>query len=208
MTFTYQPRARNPKTSTVAVCDKCTRCVICGQPLTNGQLGHKAKYCSRDCEVHARYVAREQTPPAEAIKTCVVCNKTFTSRIRASVYCSNTCRKAAYRQKYEDECGYKVLRHIATGTMGALAELIVSADLLRQGYEVFRSVSPHASCDIIAHKDEKMLRVEVRTGHKNKSGSVHASSKGSYDCRAILVDLEEVIYEPPLETFFTTQEVA
>jgi len=42
------------------------------------------------------------------------------------------------------------------------------AYLLRQGYEVFRSVSPHCSCDLLAYKAGKTVRVEVRVGRVNR----------------------------------------
>lgn len=42
------------------------------------------------------------------------------------------------------------------------------AYLLRQGYEVFRSVSPNCTCDLIACRDGETLRVEVRVGRLSR----------------------------------------
>jgi hypothetical protein len=53
---------------------------------------------------------------------------------------------------------------MSPSTKGASSELIVSVDLLSKSYEVFRSVSPAASCDLIALKNGQTFRVEVKTG--------------------------------------------
>jgi hypothetical protein len=55
---------------------------------------------------------------------------------------------------------------LASATVGALGELLVAADLLIRGYEVFRAISPSCSCDLAILKDGKLLRVEVRTGYR------------------------------------------
>lgn len=53
---------------------------------------------------------------------------------------------------------------------GTISELLVCADLLRMGYEVFWAVSPTASCDLIATKGDAVFRVEVKTGHERLNG--------------------------------------
>ena len=47
--------------------------------------------------------------------------------------------------------------------MGAASELRGAAHLLSRGYEVFRSVSPHAGADLVAIKGGEVLRVEVKS---------------------------------------------
>lgn len=50
-----------------------------------------------------------------------------------------------------------------TGLRGAIAELTVSADLMRRGYEVFAPVgSLSASFDLVAAKGPVLLRIEVK----------------------------------------------
>jgi hypothetical protein len=46
-----------------------------------------------------------------------------------------------------------------------------------RGFEVFRSVSPHASCDLVALKDGRILRIEVRTAYPNQNGTIHIGKK-------------------------------
>lgn len=47
--------------------------------------------------------------------------------------------------------------------IGAQSEMIAAAWLLAQGYEVFRNVSPHGLTDIIATRDNQVLRFDVKS---------------------------------------------
>ena len=86
-------------------------------------------------------------------------------------------------------------------TRGAISELTVSANLMARGYEVFRALSPSASCDLIALKDGEVLRVEVRTGtYYEPTGSIGVSRRGDYDLLAIVVAEIGVLFEPELPT--------
>jgi len=66
---------------------------------------------------------------------------------------------------------------LPTGTTGAIAELVVAADLLKNGWSVFRSVSPHAFCDLVACKESVTRKIEVRTGSALFDGSASYSKK-------------------------------
>lgn len=56
--------------------------------------------------------------------------------------------------------------------MGARTELLVSADLMYRGYDVFRALSPSCNCDLVIFKNGEIVRVEVRTGYKNLRGDI------------------------------------
>lgn len=60
---------------------------------------------------------------------------------------------------------------IAPSTIGAIGELLVAADLLRKGLDVFRAVSPSCPCDFVAHHEGQLYAIEVRTLRRNKNGS-------------------------------------
>jgi PD-(D/E)XK nuclease superfamily protein len=53
---------------------------------------------------------------------------------------------------------------VSTAHRGTQGELLVCCDLLGKGYDVYRSVSPSAKCDLVAIKPGVILRIEVRTG--------------------------------------------
>lgn len=93
---------------------------------------------------------------------CTICNKPLSGK--ATQYCSDECRKVRARQIYKDS-GVYCPTGLDNGTAGAVSELRAAADLLSRGYEVFRALSPTCSCDLIAFKNSRIIRVEVRTGH-------------------------------------------
>ena len=66
---------------------------------------------------------------------------------------------------------------LSTGTKGALSELLVAADLMAKGYEVFRALSPSCSCDLIANNGKGLLRIECRTGSKNPNTGIYSFAK-------------------------------
>ena len=82
---------------------------------------------------------------------------------------------------------------------GAACELIVCADLIRKGYEVFRNVCGTGAADIIALKDSRTIGIEVRQAKKLRSdGSPTGHSKKlRTDVLAAVVGTQ-VFYNPPL----------
>lgn len=64
------------------------------------------------------------------------------------------------------------------GAVGAAGELLVSADLLRQGFDVFRSVASNAGCDLIAIMDKRLCRIEVKCAVIDKHGRVRFKRLG------------------------------
>lgn len=91
-----------------------------------------------------------------------------------------------------------------TGQRGAQSELIVSADLLDRGFEVFRSVAQACSCDLIAMKGRKLIRIEVRTGKMSQTaGKVKfqhgLKDSGRYDSFAVVTTGEVTYFAGPCD---------
>lgn len=81
---------------------------------------------------------------------------------------------------------------------GARSELLAALDLMNRGDEVFRAMSPSASCDLLILRNGKPLRVEVKTGRKAKSGdgySFGSINQTYFDLLAVVVG-DQVIYNP------------
>ena len=57
--------------------------------------------------------------------------------------------------------------NLPSGVVGASSELRAASDLILRGYEVFRSVSPACSCDLVILKNGLLQRIEVRSGWRN-----------------------------------------
>lgn len=85
--------------------------------------------------------------------------------------CSIACREI-FDGKFSN-----LEKKLSPPTTGAVSELMVSVDLLKKGYAVFRALSPACFCDLIAIKNEETLLVEVRTGYKSKDGIFHFSKE-------------------------------
>ncbi|SRR5258706_3016761 len=133
-------------------------------------------------------------PKINKTRTCKFCEKPFVPKktFRKMGYCSVLCWSRAKRKSSNID-GVSV----STSTAGAICELIASADLLKKGYEVFRAVSSSCSCDLIAMKEKKYIRVEVRKGSVGKNGTLYLActrvSKERADMAALVVD-DKVIY--------------
>lgn len=116
------------------------------------------KYCSQLC-------AFPHSPTVERL--CVTCQQPFLTN-RQRKYCSDAC---AYERTTD------LVGRLSTGVVGAIGELVVSADLMRRGYAVFRAVSPSCYSDLIAKKDGRVLEIEVRTMHRGRNGKPYFSRK-------------------------------
>lgn len=95
-------------------------------------------------------------------KPCKVCNKEFQPRTPQHIYCSKLC-VAKHADTIQIRSMSKETK-LPSGTVGAISEILVSADLMKKGWDVYRALSPSSYCDLIAIKNDTILKLEVRTG--------------------------------------------
>jgi len=88
---------------------------------------------------------------------CPNCEREFEPARTDQIYCSPACQ----RRKNRPDLDWR--SEIGRGNSGAYSELIVAATLIKFGYYVFRNVGPNGPCDLIALKDNRCLRIEVKT---------------------------------------------
>ena len=102
------------------------------------------------------------------------------------------------RARYRDANPRGRADGIPTGTVGAVSELLVAADLLARGAAVFRAMSPSCPCDLAILAGERLLRVEVKTGHVMPSGSLsYGRPTSGFDVLAVVIRATgEVRYFP------------
>lgn len=155
-------------------------------------------------------------------KHCVRCGKEFQTEVPNQKYCSKSCRDpvnqrgvCAYcgkpffkgKSKYCSlECGVKARNNLmpnpfqgnTSGTTGAISELRVAIDLMSKGYDVFRALSPSCSCDLAILKEGKLLKIEVRTAHKNVRGVLYKTGRNTKVDHFAWVAPDEIVYEPLL----------
>jgi len=138
-----------------------------------------------------------------SVSTCLQCGspvppiKNKPTAIRK--YCSLACTRASELQKrYGPD--YKFLTRTVRG---AVSELIVCADLLARGYEVFRAQSPTCSCDLVVQANGRLFRIEVRSATRNLNGtlaytwSVHDQSRS--DILAAVEPDGRITYVPEID---------
>lgn len=127
---------------------------------------------------------------------CIVCKSTMVDKSpsKTKKFCSRKCLST-----YTGGSGAYDSR-LPSGTVGAIAELIVSTDLLQKGYETFRALSPSCSCDLLALLDGKIIRIEVRTGYKGFNGRIsYPTTNFRADVMAVVLhSTKEIIYKPQL----------
>ena len=84
---------------------------------------------------------------------------------------------------------------------GKISELLVAADLMARGWQVFFPVYSNKGHDIVAIKNDKIITVEVRSGSKSKTGVISCFKRPEdhSDYYGIVVTGEPVHYEPALD---------
>jgi hypothetical protein len=187
-------------------------CRQCGSPIAPERVwrNRRIEFCSQGCSkawwrerkaaLEGKHYERDSEDHA---RPCANCGEVITServlRQPRIKFCSKACQaEHAARRHAEVNERLRFDISLSTGTAGALSELIVSADLLARGYEVFRALSPSCSCDLIIFRDGRQHRVEVRTGSLTLSGSrsfpFSERDKGRSDIAAVVYCRHEIIY--------------
>lgn len=91
------------------------------------------------------------------------------SQYKQKKFCNLACQQKWWnRHNY----GENFSKGIAPGTVGAIAELAVSIDLMKNGFEVYRALSPSSKCDILAIKNGKSYPIEIRSGYINTKNKI------------------------------------
>lgn len=93
-----------------------------------------------------------------------------------------------------------VPQDISHAVAGTISELLVAADLMARGWQVFRPLTAATGHDIIAVRKGTILTIEVRSAHANNSGRLIYNKKA--DCKSahygLVVTGQPVTYEPDL----------
>ncbi len=92
------------------------------------------------------------------------------------VYCDEKCGNSRKKGSLKRSDFELIGAPLSCGTKGAFAELLAAAILLSRGYDVYRSVSPNANCDLVIVRANLVLRVEVRNG-QYKGKALHYGRK-------------------------------
>jgi hypothetical protein len=130
-----------------------------------------------------------------ATKICPNCSISFETSNNSQIYCTKNC---TYNASKLSSGISKYNADLSSGTIGAISELRVATDLLNKGYEVYRALSPTCSGDLIAQKENKLFKIEVKTAQITKTGRLFYGTKNIRSEYLALVLKNEIIYKPTL----------
>jgi len=135
---------------------------------------------------------------------CQNCGKeiSIARQRRLAKFCSYKCRLQKRREVYGAQTA------MSPGTCGALGELAVASDLLSRGFEVFKSVSPHAHCDLIAFKNGKLIQIEVTVGRRTPRGKLMFAPHDptNYEVLAVFLLDGKIEYIPEISLIIDKNE--
>lgn len=126
--------------------------------------------------------------------TCAVCGRASHSTQPTTRYCPGECRAKGYSTpSLAKELG------ISSSDVGALNELRVCADLMAQGFYVYRALSPAAPFDLmVLSRSGIVFSVEVKTAYDRPGGTYTTRINQSGFDHLACVFLDRIVYQPPL----------
>jgi len=129
--------------------------------------------------------------------SCEQCSVEFSSKYKTKKTCSSVCKSS--REKIRTgRHSINRERGISNSTVGAVTEMKVAAEMLLLGYSVFRAASPACFADMILHKNNRIIVLEIRTGYKSTTtGNILFPTKlrgTGIDYYAVYEKIENKIY--------------
>ena len=77
-----------------------------------------------------------------------------------------------------------------TKTKGDLAVLKTQLDLFEKGFLILIPQTEHAPFDLVAYKENKFLRIQVKHRHSTAKGTIEVKFKNSYSTKNGVQDVE------------------
>lgn len=159
-------------------------CAFCGRNFFPEKATQA--FCDWQCQAKLEE-AREFGEATD--RYCCVCGNRLEAG-RRDYWCSRTCRESEEAAEREEPKTW--------ANKGATAELRVAVDLLERGYHVFRSVTLHCPCDLVAWRPGKRVwRVEVKQTAGKMAWARQSSKANQYDVLAVAVQGEAIAYLTP-----------
>lgn len=82
--------------------------------------------------------------------------------------------------------------------------MVVCADLLRNGFEVYKAVNPNAACDLLVMRGDTVERIEVKLmdvdGYGYPKGDLGAKC-GRFDRLAMVTSKGAIVYKTHAEAY-------
>jgi hypothetical protein len=147
-------------------------------------------------------IAAERAYSEATAATCGHCHAPISPsrQRRYAKWCSKRCG---------DSFRYGAKEHstVSAGTRNTIARFLVCADLLMRGLKPFIASAPSDEGDVAIFKNDKFLRMKIKSGRRRTSGdkglTYSKSAKGMCDVLAIVIGNEgnAIEYWPPVESW-------
>lgn len=145
-------------------------------------------------------------------KTCEWCKNEFYTHpsnpnSKRTKYCSPKCsQKASIRRNTENRKQLNLGRRLGLsgGKIGKINETVVAIDLLKKGWDVYTAFEDTHPFDILAIRENKVLKIEVKTANILPSGLRMITDpkkkldKNNHDVLASVDNLRNIVYEPEI----------
>lgn len=175
-------------------------CSNCKNPFIRR---HSAQvFCSSRCRGVVFSIRADERYRAKfplVVKACVACGGEFQSARGYQEFCSPKCQesysKGILRRLRNPEGLSKI-------SAGVFCELLVACDLYGKGWEIFKPLSHSAPFDLIATRNDELIRIEVKAGRRRTTGAQPASpprENQKFDCLAVVCTLTDIDYRPSID---------
>lgn len=141
-------------------------------------------------------------PMMTEMKQCGFCAAPFTPRTAHHRFCTPACRKSAFTDGER--------RGVHRLTSAAISQTLVTMDLMRRGYAVYRAQSSAYAADLVAivSDEDTTLRVKVKTLRRRADGSISVPQlPAGVDILALVVDRQVSYREEKSGSLLETLEV-
>lgn len=92
--------------------------------------------------------------------------------------------------------------HLNSKVAGKIAELLVAADLMARGWQIYFPLNPNSHCDLVATLNDDIISFEVRSAYRTKAGALVYNKKLHSTAKhyALVITGEPIEYLPHLPT--------
>ena len=134
----------------------------------------------------------------QKLKKCIICGGDIRDiRGKQSDHCSDKCKKR-HKKILNPPVNHNITSkmNLRTGEIGQICEYLVLIDLIKQGYYVYRPFDTTCKHDLLAFKNNKYIKVQVKAGRYTtaKTKVMPKIKNDDYDLLAIVYNLNEIIY--------------
>lgn len=138
-------------------------------------------------------------------KICDFCGREYEAKTNNQKYCNKSCgikSKSIKDGRKRSQLNLSSRLGLKSGVTGKINEMLVAIDLVKRGWCVYAAFEDTHPFYFLIMKDNKMFKVEVKTGRILNNGKisyvVKPSQKNKHDIVAVVTNLIDIKYIPEI----------